>query len=350
MNFSICAAAASEVRGFTPAVCVLKLHQKPFEIRLEINYNISKLKTQTPDYPVRRKGFTMSQKSIRPDDITDYSWRRIDKPAEDKLRSYVAALQVPIPEEIKTAILTSTKRKVNEYSTEGLTAEQLRTVELIKFFKDYDRGTSRIKVKDRRLCYHALPQLLKIAGLSYKDFLELVAGEDGVPAQLRWASATEEKMCTLCDRLNAKERNEVYALILRCLPDKLKELLFAPATTGNKLFDAAECHNISIDEIWQKIKLNPDAEAMGDKSNIDYMLSNIYLYRKDPMRSCDLLPLGDIPRLCEIFDVSMHWVLSLDKHTCILAKKGETEVIMDAFCLLPATYQTFVYNCVKAAF
>lgn len=244
--------------------------------------------------------------------ITDGQQSVIYKADEEKL--YLFVYGSVAPDENDSADLAEKKKK---------RAERLKA-----FHENHARNSSVTGVgeKLRRLTYESIPEFIKAAGISYRDLVEITNGENGERAPLNWASKTEKSMCYVCDSLPPEKRAVVYRLVLDALPEPLHAILRSNNTSGNRVFDAAEARTNAYDEIWSVIKE-------------DVMLRNIYTYRGDLSKSSTVVPFSRYNYVVQAMDVSYHWLLNLDEKTCILAKHGDTEMIMDAFCLLPEQWK-----------
>lgn len=221
-------------------------------------------------------------------------------------------------------------------SQDEIARKERKAAKLKAFQEKYAKITqSKTAQKEpKRLTYETIPEFLKVTGLSYKDLLEITNAELGQRIQLSWPSKIERNMCSVCDSLPEHIRAKILDIVLSTLPAPMHGILHSTDTTGNKAFDAAEARTNEYDEIWSKIKG-------------DVVLTNIYIYRTEPSRSCDLLPYYKFSTVASLFDVSYHWLLGLDDKTCILAKHGDTEMIMDAFCMLPDSWKQRIYAGVK---
>ena len=123
-------------------------------------------------------------------------------------------------------------------------------------------------------------------------------------------------------------------MIIEIMPGPLMDVLFSDDTEDMRIFDMAEIREKSAGEAWSKIKDDP-------------MLKNMCVYRHIPDRSINFLPFSKYSKVVQDLDVSYHWILNLDETVCILAKNGDTEMIMDAFCVLPDHWKKVVYSGAK---
>ena len=232
------------------------------------------------------------------------SRRILYKPDEDKLY-YAFNKMVTVTE---------------EDTQEEVLQKQQRAEKFSEFARQ--KAALRGRVEPKRLSYDMIPQYLLATGFSYRDLLEITNGDDGERAQLFWATEVEKNMCSACDSLSPEIRERIYGLILEILPAAMRDLLFSEDTQDNRVFDLAESREAKPGEIYRKIK---------DQS----ILRDVYTFRKIPGRGFEVIPFGKYNAIVSLLDVSYHWVLGLDETTCVLAQNGDTEMIMDAFCLLP---------------
>ncbi len=220
---------------------------------------------------------------------------------------------------------------IGENDSEEEKSEKRHRLETYQAFAELVlRGTSLI----RRLSYDVMPQFLMATGLTYRDILEIANGENGQRAQLSWSSEIEEAMCAVCDSLPAEIREKIHDMIIEIMPGPLMDVLFSDDTEDMRIFDMAEIREKSASEAWSKIKDDP-------------MLKNMCVYRHIPDRSINFLPFSKYSKVVQDLDVSYHWILNLDETVCILAKNGDTEMIMDAFCVLPDHWKKVVYSGAK---
>lgn len=254
--------------------------------------------------------------------VNNEKFRRINKPDEEKLYAVVNASMI-----------------IRDTDSDAEKLQKQKMQERVEAFQaKYARvpASKNGAVEPKRLAYETIPEFLKAAGLSYKDLLEITNGNGTERAQLTWPSKIEKNMCSACDALPAAIRKKVYDIVLDTLPAPMHEILFSKDTTGQKVFDAAVARKNENGEVWNKIK-------------DDIFLRNIYVYRDEPGRSCDMLPFGKYSTMARDFDVSYHWLLGLDEKACVMARNGMTELIMDAFCLLPDEWKQRIYAGVKQA-
>lgn len=190
--------------------------------------------------------------------------------------------------------------------------------------------------KFKNLTYRVLPAFMEVAGLSYRDVLEITNDTKGGRTEIKWADHIEEQMSNACDDLPTDAaREQVRRLVVAMLPENLRELLYQKAPSAVRAVRAGKCRRISIKDIRQQIKT-------------DYTQMNRYTYaevKDDTYHST--IPLHTYNQTISLYDVSPHWLLGLDENTCVLAKSGSTELIMDAFCLLPMEWKEVVLTATR---
>lgn len=247
----------------------------------------------------------MAHVKMKPDST---SRRILYKPDEDKLYNAFNKMVTVTEEDTQEKALQKQQRAERFSEFQKLNARQ--------------KASQRGRVEPKRLSYDMIPQYLSATGFSYRDLLEITNGEDGERAQLFWTTEIEKNMCSACDSLSPAIRERIYGMILEILPATMRDLLFSEDTQDNRVFDLAESREVKPGETYRKIK---------DQS----ILRDVCTFRKTPNRAFEVIPFGKYNAIVSLLDVSYHWVLGLNETTCVLAKNGDTEMIMDAFCLLP---------------
>lgn len=241
---------------------------------------------------------------------------RITKVDEDRLQKEISAM-ITVQDSDPSAVIQKKKRraeKIDEFQRKYAKVTQV---------KGAYKGP-------KRLTYDNLEEYLNVAGFTYRDLLEITNGEDGERAKLAWKTKVEKNMCSVCDSMTEEQRKKVLEIVSEALPDPLYELFCSKESSGIKLFAYAEKRMTANYEIWHKIK-------------DDKILSTAFVYRTHAGRSCADLPFSKFSDVVDLFGISYHWLLGLDEKTCVLAKHGTTEMIMDAFCLLPDRWKEIIY-------
>ena len=195
----------------------------------------------------------------------------------------------------------------------------------------YDILEAEIKDKNHyrpnRIAFKSIPAILEITGMTYKDLLEITNAEtDGNRADIHWPKPVEEKMCALCDSLDEAAREQIYEIVLDLLPEPLREILFMEALNTEKVVDSVQLRSYDPRHLTSVMNVSTSIRDTLQRKN-----QSLYRIKFFMMKY-----------LAENLDVSYHWMLGLDSHDCVLAKHGTTEMIMDAFCLLPDSYKAAV--------
>ena len=133
-------------------------------------------------------------------------------------------------------------------------------------------------------------------------------------------------MCNLCDSVSDAARKCIYDMVMSMLPDAIKEYYTIKAVNSEKAIESA---------IYRAY----DPSYVPSLFRKPFEMQDIYLNRTKALYRLQ-------PHVMKFFadnlDVSYHWMLELDENTCVLAENGFTEVIMDAFCLLPDSWKDAV--------
>lgn len=191
-------------------------------------------------------------------------------------------------------------------------------------FQEFYRGvqlrkmTGTFEKKSRRrisyLGWEDIPEYCCVTGLDFREILRLTNIEE-----VAWAKDIEREMALVCDAASDKTRKMILGLCLAVLPVKLREIWCKDDYVTKRAVEASLIREEKRYETWANLK---------DSTT----------YRKSPKQIGENripLRLRDVAFYASSFDVSPHWLLGLDESTCILAKNGQTEMIMDVFCLLP---------------
>ncbi len=186
-----------------------------------------------------------------------------------------------------------------------------------------------------RLCYENLPELLNIAGLTYLDVLKGISkNQEGTPIEPQWASEVEATMCSCCDILSSDQRQKVLALIRRILAPAFQNSGFETMTPPQRLFKANALRSYCNREVNRQTK---------ELGVYDIYLKRLLRY------NYNTIEMNLISFFSSSFDVSPHWVLGLDESQTVLAAHGESEMIMDLFCLLPEERKQMILQAVQTA-
>ncbi len=225
------------------------------------------------------------------------------------------------PDEQKILFVISERLEDKEGDTQEERAEKRFRRACVQRFL-YGEGQGQKK----RLTYETLPAFIKETGLSWREVLELIRGGEKGSRELHWALELERDMCRICDALTDKVRERLYSIILELLPEPLLQMLNSDDLPDKRVFDSAILRRKLSEETWGKIQ-------------DDIMLRSMYVARNNPQRARGYFRYGRLQDVVDRLDVSFHWILNMDEITCILAAHGKTELIMDAYCLLPEQWK-----------
>lgn len=213
----------------------------------------------------------------------------------------------------------------------------------------------------RKLSVEVLPEFLTVSELSMKSFLELIIetnsgkepfGEDW--KELSWPDKDGAILAEFLDSADEKDTEIIYSLIGSLLPayfaDFLKKLQepsgefgkedkqipiyaaenkdYIPETKGENLSDRLVC---TLEYLTAQLADN-DRQLM-NRFNLEYKERRT----SHPRHYWSAFNIRQIDRVCESLQLSPHWVFYgfTEPDRVVLAKRAETEKIMDMYYFLP---------------
>ncbi len=168
-------------------------------------------------------------------------------------------------------------------------------------------------------------------GPSPKDKLKSLTLEERRPG---WSSELEQKMCTFCATLNQKDRDKVEALIKNMLPPYYTDPQLKQFTPVQKIAYINQNRSYSV----------RSASAQVFAIGIEEQFT-----RRRMKYTYNVIELNILPYVAKVLDIPIHWLLNLDESTTVLAPDGNMETIMDLFCFLPDDRKRMVYRGVETA-
>lgn len=203
-----------------------------------------------------------------------------------------------------------------------------------KFSKYY---WPRTKDGSFHLHYDRIGDFLEVSGISYAELLDICASDEPGSSRAAWPKKIEKSMASLADGMPEELVRFVRELTESMLPDSILEQLKTADKSINRVFAIAEIQATDTSYMWPRLD---DGKRY---------LRQSYLRWKDEDKAVpDMLPFCFVKRVSEAFDLSPHFLLGLsEKETC-LCRKGRTEILMDAFCVLPDLWKSRVYAGAKA--
>ena len=148
---------------------------------------------------------------------------------------------------------------------------------------------------------------------------------------MSWPTDDEDRFCSFCDSLSADNRKTVLELIKAVSNPKIVNL------------DRSDLSPIEIVYRTTMCRVQNNVGAKQELQKIGILDLNAGYVRKDYAA----MRLSILPYVSKQLDISLHWILNLDDQHIVLAKSGETETIMDYFCLLPPSRKTSIYEAVR---
>lgn len=204
-------------------------------------------------------------------------------------------------------------------------------------------GTFELPERLRRLTLEDIPDLMAAAECSDRDIFEIVMGENGKRAALDWYSEDARNMAEKCDELTEEQRKIVLSKISSLVPNPLIEMNKTEDQPMIRIYRIAKARATQRTEPTKLIK---------EEQYAQWVLVRLYKSKSsqtdNPANQHKLGSLSDYYKLSLLYSLSPHYVMGYDSSRCILAKNGTTELIMDAFCLLPQEMQKTLVRSVAA--
>lgn len=199
--------------------------------------------------------------------------------------------------------------------------------------KDDSGSTWTTSMIERRLTLGELPGLLKATNYTYKDLFEIVTAEKAPGrSPIEWYSEDAKRFAQICDARSEKERQFILKTVTSLVPKPLREMNAEEDQPLSRAVRVMLARQVNMGDSFAEIKKSKD------DPNLFYRL-----YKRNDNspknRNYKFGSLSEFYDFAKIGQLSLHYVMGMDETQLILAKNGTTELIMDAFCLLPTRLQ-----------
>ena len=213
---------------------------------------------------------------------------------------------------------------------------QLIQTRLADFVSAYPQQRSlkyrdKQKTKPKSLTYENFGEFLCAADISYREMLEIISAEEENHGVVSWSSKEQFEMCQILDDLSPKQRKHAYSIVYQFVADDFKTL----CDENDPILGRRTCIALSY-------KYNDNSASIKLFKDLGLGIKWQKSKSSNPSISFWAVPFEKIPVIASRTGLSPHWMLGLDGDQVVLAKHGDTELIMDWFCLLSDSFQSLL--------
>lgn len=186
----------------------------------------------------------------------------------------------------------------------------------IERFKKANASAFRGKIIDGRLMretkiltYDKLSEIMRICQLRLDEAFDLVGVE------VRWPGEDFERLASACDKLPSELISQVAATARELAPDWQKRE--------------------EIDELLptrRALNILRRKTSCGDRMNLEI---EELRHAWDDGKFFTTIATEAMPEVAEYLQISLHWLMRLDRDILVYAKKPETEAVLDEFSFMP---------------
>ena len=197
---------------------------------------------------------------------------------------------------------------------------------------DYEEWAER---DSRIITYEMLPELLKLADISYAEYLEYISIDpnNGEKVPLGWPREEEAELCRSMDALSREQREKLFRFALDFASRNTIIMFHSGSSAIKKL--------IAVDKSRQEKFRQPENVTAEKISTMAYK-------RVHQKYSETALPMKYLLYYAKRFDVSPHWLLGLKEDVHIYSQNPTTEAFMDLYCLLSRDRQRILEQVARA--
>ncbi len=179
---------------------------------------------------------------------------------------------------------------------------------------------------------YTLPNLLSVANISLKDIYKDLWG-----VELTWPDEQAEEVANIMDGFSGNVYMERFAENLCGLVHTFIEPWWEDGDTGEgRLLNPTE----RIKNVYMK------RVSLDERPNLPEDVQEILKRLVLMFHGVSHL---ELPRLCEVLHVSMHWVVGYPPEVLVLGKNKYTEMFMDDFLRLSANHRSMFADLVSAS-